>query len=132
MRKAISILQRDLKISMKDPMALMMVFLPLVLAALILWMAPGISETTLNFAVDTAIGQSTIDTLSAYTNMEMLSGADAVKERVLRRDPVIGLIAGENGPVIVTQGNETEIDGLHGQAAGRDGEKRLAGRYELR
>lgn len=108
MRKAFSILQRDLKIAMKDPMALLMVFLPLVLAALILWMAPGISETTLNFAADASIGQSTIDTLSAYANVETLTGADAVQERVLRRDTVIGLIGGESGPVIVTQGNETD------------------------
>jgi ABC-2 type transport system permease protein len=108
MKKALSVLQRDVKISVKDPMALLMIFLPLVIAMFILWMSPGISETTLNFAMDSAVGQSVVETLSGYAGVETLSGAEAVKERVMRRDEVIGLIPGESGPVIVLQGNETE------------------------
>ena len=40
--------------------------------------------------------------------METLPNAAAVEERVLRRDEVFGIATGENGPVLVTQGNETQ------------------------
>ena len=89
-------------------MAIWMVLAPLLLAFMILWMSPGISETTVNFAVEETLGSSYIDTLSEYAGVETLPDADAVNERVLRRDEVIGLTQGENGPVLVQQGNETE------------------------
>lgn len=109
MRKALSVLRRDAKISFKDPMALLLIFMPLVLAFVILWISPGISDTTMNLAVEKAIGQSTIDNLAEYASVETLEDAAAVRERVLRRDEVIGLIEGENGnTVVLRQGNETE------------------------
>ena len=108
MKKALSVLRRDAKISIKDPMALWMILAPLILAVLLLWITPGISELTLNFAADSAIDPGVIDTLAGYASIETLDGADAVKERVMRRDEVIGLIQGADGPVIVRQGNETE------------------------
>jgi len=55
--------------------------------------------------VDKAVGQETIDTLSQYAAVETVDGTDAVEERVLRRDAVIGLTA---DGAIVRQGNETE------------------------
>lgn len=108
MKKSMSVLARDLKITLKDPMALWMVLMPLILALVILWISPGIGETTVNLAVDTAVGQSLIDTLSEYAAVEILNGSDAVQERVLRRDEVIGLIEGDTGPTLVRQGNETD------------------------
>ena len=108
MKKMWSVFQRDLKISMKDPLAFWMILAPVLIAVVILWISPGISELTMHFAVDETVGQPLIDTLSDYADIEVLTGTDAVQERVLRRDEVIGLIAGDDGPVIVKQGNETE------------------------
>ncbi len=108
MKKALSVLQRDLKISVKDPMALWMILMPLVLALFILWIAPGISESVPTLAVDSTLDEAFIQTLETYAGVDVLENADAVKERVLRRDEVIGVIGGETGPVLVRQGNETE------------------------
>ena len=109
MKKALSVLRRDLKISLKDPLAIWMILAPLLIAVIILWISPGIGDTVPDIAVDPAMDQTTIDILCEYANVETLNSADAVKERVLRRDEVIGLIEGESGPVIVTQGNESEM-----------------------
>ncbi|MFH1880747.1 MAG: ABC transporter permease [Bacillota bacterium] len=108
MRKAMSVLRRDLKIALKDPLALLVVIAPLIVALIISWMSPGITETTVNLAVDAELSPSYADTLAGYASVETLDGAAAVRERVLRRDEVIGLIPGNSGPVIVRQGNETE------------------------
>ncbi|MBN1776572.1 MAG: ABC transporter permease [Clostridiales bacterium] len=108
MRKAWSVFQRDLKISIKDPMAIWMIIAPILIALVILWIAPGISETTVNFAVDEKLDAAYIQTLSDYASVETLDGADAVNERVMRRDEVIGLTQGKTGPILVRQGNETE------------------------
>ncbi len=108
MKKAFSVLQRDLKLAVKDPLSLIVILAPLIVALVISWMSPGISETTVNFAVDASLGQSVVDTLENYASVETLDGADAVRERVLRRDEVFGLIPGDSGPVLVRQGNESE------------------------
>ena len=89
-------------------MAVWMILAPLLLAVLILWIAPGISETTVNFAVDENLSSAYIETLKEYASVETLKDADAVEERVMRRDEVIGLTQGDTGPVLVQQGNETE------------------------
>ena len=108
MKKALSVLRRDLKLAVKDPLSLIIIIAPLIVALVISWMSPGISETTVNFAVDTGLGQRYVDILTRYASVETLDSADAVRERVTRRDEVIGLIQGDNGPVLVEQGNETE------------------------
>ncbi len=108
MKKALSVLQRDLKLAIKDPLALMVIIAPLIVALIISLMSPGISETTVNFAADAALPRAVTDTLAAYANVDLLDDADAVRERVLRRDEVFGLIPGESGAVLVRQGNEAE------------------------
>ena len=108
MKKALSVFRRDLKLAVKDPLALLVILTPLIVALVISWMSPGISETTVNFAVDSALSGSVTDTLSQYANVETLDSADDVRERVLRRDEVFGLIQGETGPVLVRQGNEAQ------------------------
>jgi ABC-2 type transport system permease protein len=107
MKKVYGVFQRDLKISVKDPMALWMILMPLILALIILWIAPGITESVPSLAVDQNLDSSFVQALSKYADVETLADSEAVRERVLRRDTVIGLIAGENGPVLVQQGNET-------------------------
>lgn len=108
MKKAFSVLRRDLKLAIKDPLALMVILAPLIVALVISWMSPGISETTVNFAVDAELGQSVAGMLENYASVETLDGAAAVRERVSRRDEVFGLIQGETGPVLLRQGNESE------------------------
>lgn len=108
MKKSFSVLRRDLKLAVKDPLALLVILAPLIVALVISMMAPGISETTVNFAVDAGLGESYAGILSQYAGVETLDGADAVRERVSRRDEVFGLMSGEAGPVLVRQGNESE------------------------
>ena len=88
-------------------MALWMILMPLILALVILWITPGITDAVPTLAVDSAIDTEFVQTLRAYAGVETLPDSEAVRERVLRRDEVIGLIQGEGGPVLVRQGNET-------------------------
>ena len=94
MKKAYSVLRRDLKISLKDPMALWMILMPLLLALLIVWIAPGITETVPTLAVEASMDEAFVPkTLREYAGVETLPDAQAVQERVLlRRDEVLGLI----------------------------------------
>ena len=89
-------------------MAIWMIIAPILIALVILWMAPGISETTVSFAVDESLSAAYVDLLESYANVETLADADAVEERVMRRDEVIGLTQNEDGLVLLQQGNETE------------------------
>jgi ABC-2 type transport system permease protein len=108
MRKTFSVFRRDLKLAVRNPLSLLVVVAPLIVALVISWMSPGISETTVNFAVTAGLASGTADKLEQYASVEILANDDQVRERVLRRDEVFGLISGETGPVLLRQGNESE------------------------
>ncbi len=108
MKKILSIFQRDLKIALKDPMALYIGFAPILLAIIINLISPGINDSMLNLAVHTSVGDEYINVLENYAKVEVFDNIKALEDRVLKRDEVIGITKVNDEIELVSQGNESE------------------------
>ena len=105
-RRIWTIFKRDLKVNSKDFISLYIFVVPILFAVLINLFAPGINDTTINLALIEGENQSQVEYLEQFANIELFENVDEVKERVKKRDAIIGIIP-ENGEYyIMTQGNE--------------------------
>ncbi len=108
MKKVFSIFQRDLKIVLKDPLALWIFIAPLLLAVIINAVSPGINDTTVNLAIHSEVDNAYINTVSDFANIEVYDTLQEVEARVLKRDEVIGVKNTDDGISVIAQGNESE------------------------
>lgn len=106
MKKTLIIFGRDLKISLRDFMSLFMIFIPIILAVAVNFLAPGIEDTSVNLAVIEGENPEMVAYLQDYAKIQELSDYDAVKERVMKRDNYVGIVGEGEEAVILTQGNE--------------------------
>ena len=108
MKKVMSVFKRDLRIASRDGMALWIMFAPILLAIIILFVSPGINDSTLNLAVLDTLPSDEIQAFETLANVEIYHDVERIRERVEKRDEVIGVIY-ENGEVtLIAQGNESE------------------------
>lgn len=108
MKKIWSIFLRDFAIARKDPMALWIGLAPVLFAVIITLVSPGVNDSSLLLAVDGAVDSKYIDILKDYAKVEVYDDLNALEERVLRRDEVIGMVRTTDGIELVAQGNESE------------------------
>lgn len=106
MRKIWIIFIRDLKVSVRDFMALFMMFIPIILAIAVNIFAPGIEDTTVNLAVIQGENPEMVTYLKDYANVQAYKDYSAVKSRVMQRDNFIGIVGNGDDAYILTQGNE--------------------------
>lgn len=108
LKKIIAIFRRDLKINVKDFFSLYILLVPILFGVLINIFAPGINDTTVNLALIEGENQRQVEYLEQFAKIELFKDVGEVKERVKKRDAMIGIIP-ENGEYyIMTQGNEPE------------------------
>jgi len=106
-KKVFTIFGRDLKVNLKDMMALFIILFPILLAVGINLFAPGVNDTTVNLAVlekDRSMGAYYED----FAKVEYFEDAAAVEERVVRRDNIVGILPDGDEYYILSQGNEPE------------------------
>lgn len=107
-KRIIAIFIRDLKVNSKDFISLYILIIPIMFGVLINIFAPGINDTTINLALIKGENQQQVEYLSQFAKVELFESVADVKERVNKRDAMIGIIP-ENGEYyIMTQGNEPE------------------------
>jgi len=107
-RKMLTVFGRDAKVSFREFMSLMMIFVPVVLAIAVNLFAPGIEDTTINIALIDGENPKMAAYLDDFANVSLYKDYDAVEARVEKRDNVIGITgAGENATILV-QGNESK------------------------
>ncbi len=108
-RKMMSIVRRDVGIARKDPLALWVFLAPILLAVVVRLVTPGISDTTVNLAIQSDVPQDYITAVSDFASVSVYDSLDDVTQRVLARDEVIGVINGEDGTLaLVAQGDESD------------------------
>ena len=108
LRKMLLIFTRDLKVSVRDFMSLFMIVIPIVMAIGVNLFAPGIEDTSVNLAVVEGENPAMVEYLRNYARVEVFDSSGQLRERVLRRDHVIGIAGAGTSAVILTQGNEPE------------------------
>ncbi len=107
-RKTLLIFGRDLKVSVRDFMSLFMIFIPIILAIAVNFFAPGIEDTTVNLALIDGENPEMASYLGDYARVELFDDYEAVEQRVLRRDAVVGIVGQGDESYILTQGNESD------------------------
>ncbi len=107
--KLCSIVRRDVGIARKDPLALWVFLSPILLAVVVRLVTPGISDTTVNLAIQSDVPEAYITAVSDFANVTVLDDLDAVTSRVQQRDEVIGVVNGADGTLgLIAQGDESE------------------------
>ncbi|MFI3168383.1 MAG: ABC transporter permease [Faecalibacterium sp.] len=108
-QKMISIVRRDVGIARKDPLALWVFLSPILLAVVVRLVTPGITDTTVNLAIQSNVPQDYITTVGDFASVHVYDSLDEITERVLARDEVIGVVNGEDGTLaLIAQGDESE------------------------
>ncbi len=108
-RKIISIVRRDIGIARKDPLALWIFLSPILLAVVVRLVTPGISDTTVNLAIQSDVPQDYITAVGEFASVSVYDSLEDVTERVQARDEVIGVVNGEDGTLtLIAQGDENE------------------------
>ncbi len=107
--KICSIVRRDVGIARKDPLALWVFISPILLAVVVRLVTPGISDTTVNLAIQSDVPASYIAAVGDFANVSLYDSLDDVTDRVQQRDEVIGVVNGADGTLaLIAQGDESE------------------------
>jgi len=107
-KKMLTIFLRDLSVSYRDFMSLFMIVIPIILALAVNAFAPGIEDTTVNLVFIEGENTDAIEYLEDFAKISVVKDYEALEERVLRRDHVIGIVGEGENSFILTQGNEPE------------------------
>ncbi len=107
-KKSLIIFGRDLKVSVRDFMSLLLMVVPIILAVAVNFFAPGIEDTTVNLAYIEGENPQMVSYLEDYANVQQYKDYDALEARVMKRDNVVGIVGEGSGAYILVQGNEPD------------------------
>ncbi|QOR35027.1 ABC transporter permease [Clostridium sp. 'deep sea'] len=97
---------RDLKVNLRDFMALYIIVFPILAAIAVNIFAPGINDTTINIALVEGDNAAQVEYYKNFAKVELFKDVESMQRRVEKRDSIVGFMPAENGGYILTQGNE--------------------------
>lgn len=107
--KVLTVFSRDLKVSLRNFVALYIIVFPVVLGVAVNLFVPGVNESTVSLAMIKGENVRQIQYLKDYAEIEILGSAEDVEARVLERDDILGILPeGEKSYYILSQGDEPE------------------------
>jgi len=107
-RKIWTVFLRDLKVNIRDFVSLYIIIVPLLFGIVINIFTPGINDTTVNLALLEGENSEQISYFKDFAKVELFSDVDNIKERVEKRDNIVGIVPKDDGYYILIQGNEPE------------------------
>ena len=108
MKKLWHIIFRDIRVNIKDFTAIFIILFPIIVAFGINAFTPGINDTTVNLALLESEDPEMIVYYEDFAKVELFENEAAVEDRVAMRDNIVGILPGEDGYYVLTQGNEPE------------------------
>ena len=109
LKRLLALLGRDLLSARRDALMLYIMIIPIIIAVVINFSAPGLNDTTVKFALLEADTPQHIAFMERYAKVEMFPSMDELERRVLKRDELMGVIPLTDGSYeILVQGNEAE------------------------
>ncbi|SIN86147.1 ABC-type Na+ efflux pump, permease component [Carnobacterium alterfunditum] len=102
------IFKRDLKVNSKDFISLYILVVPILFAVLINVFSPGINDTTVDLALIKGGNTVQVEYLEQFAKIELFENTAEIKDRVEKRDAIIGIIPENDGYYLMTQGDEPE------------------------
>ena len=107
-KKILTIFKRDLKVNLRETITVYIIIAPLLLAVGINLITPGINDTTVNIALVENENAEQAEYFDDFAHVELFADEQSVRERITRRDNVVGILRAGDGYYILTQGNEPE------------------------
>jgi ABC-type Na+ efflux pump permease subunit len=107
-KKIWAVFARDIKVNTREAMPVFILVLPLLLAIGINLITPGINDTTVNVAMVKNESTAQADYFNQFAHVELFDSRQAVENRVMERDSMLGIVQEGGGFVILAQGNESE------------------------
>lgn len=121
--KSLKIFKKDALIASRDMLIIYIMVIPVLIAAGIRFLAPGMSDTTLKIALWEGEDPEVIEYMDSMARIQLLPDRAALEQRVLKRDDVPGIISNGSHFDIITEGNE--------DSRVVDGASQLASLYQL-
>ena len=90
LNKILKVFGRDLKTSMRDSMALLIIVMPIIFAIGISLFTPGLNDTTVNLAMLDSDDSTHIEYMEQFAKVEIFQSAQDIEDRVLERDDIAG------------------------------------------
>ncbi len=103
-----TIFKRDLKVNVKGFISLYILVVPILIAVLINLFSPGINDTTVSLALIKGENNTQVKYLEQFAKIELFENVDQIKERVKKRDTMIGIVRENDKYYIMTEGNEPQ------------------------
>lgn len=107
-KKIFAIFLRDLKVNTRDFLALYIIVFPILFAIAINLLTPSINDTTVNLALIEGENPEQIEYLKDFAKVEVFKDAEAIENRVGKRDNIIGILPDGDDYYVLQQGNENE------------------------
>jgi hypothetical protein len=107
-RKIFAVFLRDMKVSLRDFIALYIIAFPILFAIVINLFVPGINESTVTIAMLEGDDSEHIGYFKDYAVVELFETVDDVRYRVEKRDNIVGILPEKDEYYILAQGDEPE------------------------
>lgn len=108
MNRIINIFKRDISSSVRDFLILYMIIAPVLLAIGLKFFIPSATSASLQFALDSSVGNEVIEEFRRYGNVEVYSSIGEIEDRVNKIDDIAGITLNDKGNFeMVLEGNET-------------------------
>jgi len=108
LKKIKAIFVRDLRVNTRDFIALYILIVPVLLAFGINLLTPSINNTSVNLALIEGENPEQVTYLEDFAKVELFDSAEAIEERVSRRDHILGILPDGDDYYLLQQGNESE------------------------
>jgi len=108
-KKILTVFARDVLTATRDSMALFIIVMPVIMAVAITLFTPGLNDTTVNLAMLESDDPAHITYMEQFAKVELFPTAEAVEDRITKRDDIAGILPLGEGYEIVLQGNEAQV-----------------------
>ncbi|HKL11688.1 MAG TPA: ABC transporter permease [Clostridia bacterium] len=107
-RKILAVFLRDIRVSMRDFIALYIIIFPVLFSIAINLFVPSVNDSTVTIAMLEDDRSEHIEYFMDYAVVELFETSEDVKHRVEKRDNIVGILPENNDYYILAQGNEPE------------------------
>ena len=108
LKKIFAIFVRDVKVNLRDFIALYILVVPILLGFGIKLLAPSVNDTTVRLALLEGDNSEMATYFEQFAKVELFSSVDDIHERIERRDNIVAILPDGDSYFIQTQGNEPE------------------------
>ena len=108
LKKIFRIFIKDLKSTKREPIAVFIVIMPVIVAIAITLFSPGLNDTTVNLAMLKSDNEEHIEFMQQFAKVEVISSMEEIERRVNKRDDIAAIVPKGDGYEIILQGDEHE------------------------